>query len=149
MEKDGAPSKRKAFTLRGDDRVWRLLALVLILLLYAGCNSLKRFAYEGINRDEWQHPDQVIRSLDIRPGDRIADLGSGSGYFTGRLAAAVGPTGRVYAVDVDPGMTEYLAQRVRDEGYENVEIILAEYHDPLLPESGVDLIFTCNTYQHL
>ncbi len=149
MAKGRAHPKRRAFALRGDDRIWRRLALVLIVLLYAGCNPLKRFAYEGINRDEWQHPDQVIRSLDIRPGDRIADLGAGGGYFTWRLATAVGPTGRVYAVDVEPGMTEYLAKRVRDEGYKNIEVILAEYHDPLLPEAGVDLIFTCNTYHHL
>ncbi len=62
--------------------------IVLLVLLLAGCTSLKRCAYEGINRDQWQKPDKVIRSLGIRSGDRIADLGSGGGYFTFRLARA-------------------------------------------------------------
>jgi len=125
------------------------LGLVLIALLCVGCNALKRSAYEGFNRDEWQHPEEVIRSLGLQAGGKVADLGSGSGYFTVRLASAVGSTGKVYAVDVDREMNDYVAQRAQEEGYNNIEVILAEYDDPLLPESGVDLIFTCNTYHHL
>ena len=122
---------------------------LLVVLLLASCTSLKRCAYEGINRDEWQKPDEVIRGLGIRPGDRIADLGSGGGYFTFRLARATGPTGKVYAVDVDKGMNDYVANRARQEGHSNIEVILAKPDDPLLPESGVDIIFTTNTYHHL
>lgn len=125
------------------------LALVLIALVCVGCNALKRTAYEGFDRNEWQHPEEVIRSLGLQAGDQVADLGSGSGYFTVRLASAVGSTGKVYAVDVDREMNDYVVKRAQEEGYNNVEVILAEYDDPLLPESGVDLIFTCNTYHHL
>lgn len=125
------------------------LALVLIALVCVGCNALKRTAYEGFDRNEWQHPEEVIRSLGLQAGGKVADLGSGSGYFTVRLASAVGSTGKVYAVDVDREMNDYVAQRAQEEGYNNIEVILAEYDDPLLPESGVDLIFTCNTYHHL
>jgi arsenite methyltransferase len=125
------------------------LAIVLLAVLVAGCTTLKRYAYEGGSRDEWQHPDQVIRALGLQPGDRVADLGSGGGYFTFRLAAAVGPTGHVYAVDVDEDMTEYVAGRVREEGIGNVSVVLARYDDPQLPASGVDMIFTSNTYHHL
>ncbi len=124
-------------------------SVLLALLIFSGCTTLKRCAYEGIGRDEWQKPDEVIRSLGIRPGDRIADLGSGGGYFTFRLAQAVGPTGKVYAVDVDKGLIEDLANRAQQGEYQNVETILAKYDDPLLPESGVDLIFTSNTYHHI
>lgn len=120
-----------------------------MVTLSAGCTTLKRITYEGFNRDGWQRPAEVIDSLGMRPGDHVADLGSGSGYFTLSLARAVGQSGKVYAVDVDAGINEYLAKRLREEGLENVEIILAEYHDPLLPESGVDLIFICNTYHHI
>ena len=123
--------------------------ILLVVLLLAGCTSLKRCAYEGFDRDEWQKPDEVIRKLAIRPGDRIADLGSGGGYFTFRLARATGPTGKVYAVDVDEGMNDYVANRARQEGHSNIEVILAKPDDPLLPESGVDIIFTTNTYHHL
>lgn len=125
------------------------LALVLIALVCVGCNALKRTAYEGFDRNEWQHPEEVIRSLGLQPGDQVADLGSGSGYFTVRLASAVGSTGKVYAVDVDREMNDYVVKRAQGEGYNNVEVILAKYDDPLLPGSGVDLIFTCNTYHHL
>ncbi len=119
------------------------------MLLLAGCTSLKRCAYEGINRDQWQKPDKVIRSLGIRSGDRIADLGSGGGYFTFRLARATGPKGKVYAVDVDKGMNEYVANRSRQESLSNIEVILAKPDDPLLPQSGIDIVFTTNTYHHL
>ena len=127
---------------------WRI-ATALLAAFCAGCTSLKRFAYEGFGRDKWQKPDQVIQSLQLRPGDRAADLGSGGGYFTFRLAKAVGPTGHVYAVDVDEGLNDYIAGRARDEGFDTVSVILAKYDDPLLPADGVDMIFTSDTYHHL
>jgi ubiquinone/menaquinone biosynthesis C-methylase UbiE len=122
---------------------------VLVMVLSTGCGVLKRFGYEGFGRDRWQHPEEVVDSLAIRPGDEVADLGAGGGYFTFRLADAVGPEGRVYAVDVDSDMTSHLERQVSEDGRTNVNVILAEYDDPLLPENGVDLIFTCNTYHHL
>ena len=122
---------------------------LLTCFLLTGCTALKQCAYEGIGRDEWQKPDEVIRSLGIRSGDIIADLGSGGGYFTFRLAKAAGPKGKVYAVDVDEGLNDALAKQAKQEGLANIEVILAKVDDPLLPKSGVDLIFTSNTYQHL
>ncbi len=123
--------------------------VVLIALLVAGCTSLKRCAYEGVNRDQWQKPDEVIRALGIGAGDHIADVGSGGGYFTFPLARATGPTGKVYAVDVDKGMIDYVSNRARQEGLSNIEVILAKPDDPQLPQSGIDLIFSTNTYHHL
>ena len=123
--------------------------VVALAILCTGCTRLKRFGYEGFGRDRWQQPDEVISSLQIRAGDRVADLGAGGGYFTFRLSEAVGTSGKVYAVDVDPGMIEYLSARVIDEHHANVEVVLAEFDDAGLPERGVDLIFTCNTYHHI
>ena len=128
------------------------LHLVLILLVtvaWTGCTSFKRWLYEGFGRDGWQHREEVIQALNLKDGQLVADLGSGSGYFTFLLAKAVGPGGKVYAVDVDPGMNDYVASRAREEGYANIEVILAKLDDPLLPESGVDLIFNCIAYHHL
>ncbi len=122
---------------------------LLILFLIVGCARLKQCAYEGLTRDQWQQRDRVIESLQVRPGDRIADVGSGGGYFTFALAKAVGPEGKVYAVDVDDEMNDLVAQRAKKEGVGNVEVILAKPDDPLLPASGVDLIFTSNTYHHI
>lgn len=123
---------------------------VLVGLVGSGCTAFKRWAYgEGESRDAWQYPDRVIAELAIQPGQHIADLGAGGGYFTFRLADAVGNTGKVYAVDIDPDMTAYLQQRAAKDGYRNVVVILAAPSDPRLPENGVDLIFTCDTYHHL
>jgi arsenite methyltransferase len=127
----------------------KTLALVVAAVLLAGCAYLKQCAYEGVNRDEWQQPQKVIGVLNIRPGDQVADLGSGSGYFTFKFAEAVGPTGRVYAVDIDRDMVALIAKRARQENASNVDAILARPDDPLLPQAGIDLIFSSNTYHHI
>ena len=124
---------------------------VLIPLLLGGCS---RVAYEQMNdpeRDAWQHPKEVIDALKIEPGAVVADLGAGGGYFTFRLADAVGPGGRIYAVDVDEASHRYIEEEaVRRGGMpRNVELVLAAPTDPRLPPGAVDLIFTCNTYHHL
>ena len=126
----------------------RLGLFGLALLFLAGCSFLKQCAYEGFNRDQWQQPQKVIESLALRPGDRVADLGSGSGYFTYRLAEAVGPQGKVYAVDVDREMNDLVAKAIKEKNIGNVEVILALLDDPMLPPIGVDLVFTVNTYHH-
>src|SRR5258708_29089471 len=65
-------------------------------------------------RDAYQKPHEVITTLNLKPGEAIADIGAGSGYFTFRLAHHVGDTGRVYAVDVSPDMIVHLNRRIRD-----------------------------------
>ncbi len=128
---------------------WSVAAAVVLAVLLTGCTELKRRAYEDPERASWQFPGRVIESLALQPGDRVADLGSGSGYFTFRLAEAVGPAGRVYAVDIDEDMNELVEDRAREKGIDHVETILARKHDPRLPESGVDLILAVNSYHHL
>ena len=132
-----------------SSRRHRTLTLALLALLLAGCTTLKQCAYGGFNRDTWQQPEKVIQSLQLRPGAAVADLGSGGGYFTFRLAKAVGPAGKVYAVDIDQDINAALNERAKNEQAENIEVILAQPHDPQLPAAGVDLIFTSNTYHHI
>jgi ubiquinone/menaquinone biosynthesis C-methylase UbiE len=130
-------------------RIKFVIIQLLICLLLAGCARLKQCSYEGFNRDQWQQRDRVVQSLQIRPGERVADVGSGSGYFTFAFANAVGPEGKIYAVDVDEEMNNILAQRARKEGVGNIEVILAKPDDPSLPSTGIDLLFTSNTYHHI
>jgi arsenite methyltransferase len=125
------------------------LVACLILGLLPGCTAWKRCAYEGADRDDWQKPDAVVAALGIQAGDRVADLGSGSGYFTRRLAGATGASGVVYAVDVDEEMNAYLSERLAEEGLTNVEVVLGGYDDPKLPDGEIDLVFTSNTYHHI
>lgn len=124
-------------------------ALLLALLLLAGCTTLKRCTYEGFGRDAWQEPERVVQALGLGPGNQVADLGSGGGYFTFRLAKAVGPTGKVYAVDIDEAMNADLRARAAQEGHKNVEVVLARPDDPRLPPGAIDLVLTSNTYHHL
>lgn len=127
----------------------RSAAALCALIATLGCGSLKRLAYEGFGRDAWQKPDEVIGTLGIAPGDEVADLGAGSGYFTFRLADTVGPSGRVYAVDVDEDMLALLRDRVSEEQRANVEVVRADFADPHLPDRHIDLVFSCDTYHHL
>jgi arsenite methyltransferase len=92
--------------------------------------------------------DAVIAALGLRPGDRVADLGSGGGYYTYRLADAVGLSGLVYAVDVDRGLLRVLEREARRRGYGQVVAVEAGPTDPALPEP-VDLVFASASYHHL
>jgi predicted methyltransferase len=135
-------------TLRNTARRFGPLA-VAILIALNGCTDIKRLAYEDFgDRDEWQEPDRVVEGLALAPGARVGDLGAGGGYFTFLIAEAVGPEGKVYAIDVDEGMLEYVREKAAQDGHANVETVLAAGSDPQLPEP-VDLLFTCNTYHHL
>jgi ubiquinone/menaquinone biosynthesis C-methylase UbiE len=105
-------------------------------------------ALEDPKRDAYQKPREVMEALAIKQGEVIADIGSGSGYFTMRLAHHVGPTGRVYAVDVMPEMIRHLESRVRDAGIKNVSTILAKPDDPLLPQP-VDRFLIVDVWHHV
>jgi SAM-dependent methyltransferase len=103
---------------------------------------------EDPERAAWQKPDLVVRALRLRPGQTACELGAGPGYFAFRLARAVGRGGRVYAVDAEPRMLEYLAARIRKVRARNVTPVLGLDDDPLLPARSCDVILTVNTYHH-
>ena len=129
--------------------VFMVLCATWLIGFGAGCGDIKRYLYEGFGRDRWQQPERVIKALGIRPGEQIADLGAGGGYFTFSLADVTGAGGTVYAVDIDEEMVEYVTTRTQAEGYMNIDTIVATYDDPMLPAQGIDLVFTCNTYHHI
>ncbi len=104
---------------------------------------------EAPMRDAYQKPQEVVAALNIKAGEVIADIGAGSGYFTFRLAHAVGETGRVYAVDVSPDMIVHLNRRIRDLKLDNVVTILSAPDDPLLADASVNRVFICDTWHHI
>ena len=106
-------------------------------------------ALEDPERNEWQKPDLVVDTLGLKQGDEVADLGAGTGYFTIRLARAVGPSGKVYAVDVDQRMLDYIDQRAQKEKLDNIQTVLADPNDPHLGSASVDLILICDTLHHI
>jgi ubiquinone/menaquinone biosynthesis C-methylase UbiE len=87
--------------------------------------------------------------MNLAPGAQVADVGAGDGYFTTRLARAVGPAGRVYAVDISPSALDRLKRRVSDEGLENVEAILGAADDPRLPSGTLDAALIVNAYHEM
>lgn len=98
-------------------------------------------------RDAWQMPDRVIATLDLKPGQSVADIGSGTGYFSVRLAkSAAAP--KVFGCDIEPGMVKYLQDRAAKEGLSNVVSLQASAESPNLPES-VDLVLIVDTYHHI
>lgn len=105
---------------------------------------------ERPERDQYQKPAQVIEALALKPGMAVADLGSGSGYFTRRFVEAVTEPGKVYAIDIEPELLVYAKASIeRLRLPYTAEFILAPPNTPKLPLDSVDLIFTCNTYHHL
>jgi predicted methyltransferase len=103
--------------------------------------------FDDPKRDEWQKPHEVIQALALRPDAVIADIGSGTGYFTVRLANMV-PRGRVYGVDIEPDMVKYLADRAKREKRANVVAITGAPGDPRLPEKA-DLILMVDVFHHI
>jgi ubiquinone/menaquinone biosynthesis C-methylase UbiE len=111
--------------------------------------------YEGAawlerpEREREEAPSKAIAALDIRPGQVVADVGAGSGYYTRRLAEKVGPTGKVFATDLQPQMIALLNARVAKEKLTHVEVVQATETDPRLPAGLLDLILMVDVYHEL
>ncbi|MEZ5976557.1 MAG: methyltransferase domain-containing protein [Planctomycetota bacterium] len=155
----------------------RKLTLIVPLLL-AACASLDApmpvqeerspvpeninapFLDEDLNPEDWQNRWEVesreicaqraavVGSLDLQPGERIADVGVGTGLFTAPFSEAVGPDGRVLAADISPAFVEHLRTRVAEAGLANVRPYQSLEHSVELPKASVDVAFVCDTYHH-
>jgi ubiquinone/menaquinone biosynthesis C-methylase UbiE len=104
---------------------------------------------ERPEREREESPDLAVRLLRIPRGATVADIGAGSGYFTVRLARAVGDKGRVYATDLQPGMLELLQKNIARERLANVTPVLGTVADPRLPEASIDLVLMVDVYHEL
>jgi predicted methyltransferase/mono/diheme cytochrome c family protein len=102
--------------------------------------------FDRPERDAEERPDQLIAALDILPGSTVADIGSGTGYYTWRLAQKVGPDGKVLAVDVQQPMLDRTKAAVTQHNLRNVDYVLADNDDPRLPEKALDLVFIAYAY---
>ena len=127
--------------LRGDDRFVRLSRAIWAKGYIA--------MLERPERDDFQQPDRVMAALALRPGERVADIGAGSGYFTRRVARAVGPTGVVWAIDIAQEMLDYLGARAADEKLANITLVKVERDDPRLPAGQVDTVLMVDTLHYI
>lgn len=129
-----------------------IASLAVLISTCVACSGLGRVDPLRVvtsGRDGWQHPEQVVEALDLEPGAIVADVGAGDGYFLPWLSRAVGPDGRVYAVEVEDALVEALEARVEADALANVVVVRGDYEDPKLPDGRIDLVFTCNTYHHI
>jgi SAM-dependent methyltransferase len=101
---------------------------------------------ERPERDKEERPDLLLPVLKLRAGDTVADIGCGSGYYTRRLAKAVGTNGQVLAVDIQPEMLDLLTIKLAGEKIFNVRPVLGTNTDPKLPQASVDLILMVDVY---
>jgi len=117
--------------------------LALASLLLAGALAAQESEAE---RERWQRVPDVLAALGVGPGAQVADIGAGGGFFTARLARAVGAGGRVFAVDVDAGVVRRLEARAARDGWSNVDIVHSRPDDPRLADGVLDAALIVNTY---
>jgi ubiquinone/menaquinone biosynthesis C-methylase UbiE len=108
---------------------------------YLGADWLDRS--ERVTEEE---PDMALDAIKLVKGSTVADVGAGSGYMTVKMAKRVGPTGKVYANDIQPEMLALLRQRLAKEKIPNVETVLGTVDDPKLPTGAIDLILMVDVY---
>lgn len=114
-------------------------------------SEVERFArhFDDPKRDAWQKPESVIHHLGLVQGQTVADLGAGTGYFEAYLSRAVGPRGKVLALDVEPNMVLYMQKRAKKAGLGNVEARRVTPDDPGLAPESTDRILIVDTWHHI
>jgi SAM-dependent methyltransferase len=104
---------------------------------------------ENERREVSVEREAIVAALDLREGMVVADVGAGTGLFLAPLSRALGPTGKLYALDIVPHFVAHLRDRVAREGLGNVEVVEVGPTDPELAPASVDLLFLCDVYHHI
>lgn len=104
--------------------------------------------FERESREIYAQREKILATLQLKRGMRVADVGAGSGLFTVLFAHAVGPRGKVYAVDIAPAFLRHIEQRSREEGLKQIQTVLGTERSTQLPAKSVELVFVCDTYHH-
>jgi ubiquinone/menaquinone biosynthesis C-methylase UbiE len=141
---------------------------VLLALLTVSLPAQEKSVRPGINDKFEKHPDvqdfvkkfetesrevytlrnKIVAACKLKPGMRVADIGAGTGLFTRLFARAVGPTGKVYAVDIAPEFVKHVETTASAEGLKNVIGVVCDQKSTKLPPASVDLVYICDTYHH-
>ena len=123
--------------------------------IYMDREIAKVMSYHGAawlerpERAEEERPERVLAALGLEPGMKVADVGAGSGYYSSRMAERVGPSGTVYAVDIQPEMLDILRLQMKRRRVRNVKAILGTETDPRLPAATLDLALMVDVYHEL
>lgn len=104
--------------------------------------------FEVESREIFSSRKKIVEALHLIQGDRIADVGAGTGLFSALFSEAVGGEGKVYAVDISPTLIQFMRKRFQGEEWANVEVIFSKEDSAELPKASVDQVFVCDTYHH-
>lgn len=104
---------------------------------------------ESGRRMEGLEIENVVRALNLERGAVVADIGAGTGIFSVPIASAVGPSGTVLAVEVDPGFLPMIEEKAHGSNVHNVQAVLGEFGDPRLPRNDVQLAFFHDVLHHI
>ena len=128
-----------------------LAAVLLSVVIGAGAlgSQAQSRIEEERQREQWQRVTDIFRAMEVRPGSVVGDIGAGDGFFTTRLAAAVGPSGRVFAVDVADSQLDRLRRRLGEETYRNITVVKGSVGNPGLPEGSLDAALIVNAYHEM
>lgn len=107
---------------------------------------IERFEREG--RDVFDHQQEILTALNLKPGMKVADVGAGTGLFTRQFSPLVGPCGKVYAVDISEEFLGHIQKTAKEQGLTNIETVVCKPDSAELPANSIDLVFICDTYHH-
>lgn len=127
-------------------RIRHRLSFILVALALAASASAQENEQE---REKRERVAEILTALGVRDGAHIADLGSSDGFYTLRIAKAVAPTGKAYAIDIEQKSLDKLRERAQKDAITNVDIILSELADPKLPASALDAVLIRNAYHEM
>jgi predicted methyltransferase len=125
----------------------RGLAIVAAALLLLAQSAVAQ--QDERERDKIERVPDILTALGVRDGAHIADVGSSDGFYTLRIAKAVAPSGKAYAIDIEQKSLDKLRERAQNENVSNVEIILSEPADPKLPPGALDAVLIRNAYHEM
>ena len=123
--------------------------------IYRGRQIAHVMSYRGApwlerdNRDAEEDTGALLKRMALVPGQTVADLGCGSGYYSRRMAEMVGPTGTVFAVDVQPEMLDLLRENAQQAGLDNIVAVQGRDDDPFLPDGEMDWLLLVDVYHEL
>jgi len=121
---------------------------VFLIIFSLSCALTLSAARKKSSRTEWQQPDRCIQDMNIKPGCTFADVGCGKGFFTFRIAEAVGNGGKVVALDIDEKSLEKLKQTAARRNITNIKVIKSDPYDTKLAPESVDKALICLVLHH-
>ena len=136
----------------------KTLIKILILLVVLSCSTANAVIAQkkSIHVESWekrlnkfQPPEKIMDAIGLKPGMVIGEIGAGTGRMTVWLADRVGPSGKIYANDINKASLNSLKDRCKKYNINNIVTIVGETENPLLPEKSLDIAFMINVYHHL